>query len=168
VTNSEWVAPAVGPAIEKFGRYFRRKGWFGLGDEPGVERSDADIGDGATAASNRSSQSVGMGHIQEREQAQAQDQGQIAQKWNFNSPGTRIVVEVAVAYAITKALLPLRLMLSVWATPWFARAVVGRVWTLGRGGAVAGTTAAAGGGVESAAAATKNAAKGVGKDIPKT
>lgn len=26
----------------------------------------------------------------------------------------------ATAYAITKALLPLRLMLSVWATPWFA------------------------------------------------
>lgn len=35
--------------------------------------------------------------------------------------GTRIVVELATAYAITKALLPLRLVGSVWATPWFAR-----------------------------------------------
>lgn len=31
------------------------------------------------------------------------------------------MVELATAYAITKALLPLRLVLSVWATPWFAR-----------------------------------------------
>lgn len=35
--------------------------------------------------------------------------------------GVRIVVELATAYAITKALLPLRLILSVWMTPWFAR-----------------------------------------------
>ncbi|KAF2208573.1 hypothetical protein CERZMDRAFT_101319 [Cercospora zeae-maydis SCOH1-5] len=38
--------------------------------------------------------------------------------------GTRLVVEFATAYAITKALLPLRLILSVWATPWFA------TWTM--------------------------------------
>ncbi|KAK5759101.1 hypothetical protein LTS12_010709 [Elasticomyces elasticus] len=35
--------------------------------------------------------------------------------------GVRIVVELATAYAITKALLPVRLVLSVWGTPWFAR-----------------------------------------------
>ncbi|KAK5728332.1 hypothetical protein LTR15_001467 [Elasticomyces elasticus] len=35
--------------------------------------------------------------------------------------GVRIVVELATAYAITKALLPIRLVLSVWGTPWFAR-----------------------------------------------
>ncbi|EME82298.1 uncharacterized protein MYCFIDRAFT_121393, partial [Pseudocercospora fijiensis CIRAD86] len=34
---------------------------------------------------------------------------------------SRIVVEMATAYALTKALLPLRLVLSVLATPWFAR-----------------------------------------------
>ena len=34
--------------------------------------------------------------------------------------GTRVVVELATAYAVTKALLPLRLVLSVWGTPWFA------------------------------------------------
>lgn len=35
--------------------------------------------------------------------------------------GVRVVVELATAYAITKALLPLRLIVSVWMTPWFAR-----------------------------------------------
>lgn len=39
--------------------------------------------------------------------------------------GVRLVLEFATAYAVTKALLPLRLAASVWATPWFARVVVG-------------------------------------------
>jgi hypothetical protein len=30
----------------------------------------------------------------------------------------------ATAYAVTKALLPLRLIFSVWATPWFARIAI--------------------------------------------
>lgn len=38
--------------------------------------------------------------------------------------GVRLVLEFATAYAITKALLPLRLAASVWATPWFARTIV--------------------------------------------
>lgn len=44
--------------------------------------------------------------------------------------GVRLVLEFATAYAATKALLPLRIIASVWATPWFARAVLGPV---GRG-----------------------------------
>ena len=35
--------------------------------------------------------------------------------------GVRIVVELATAYTIVKLLLPLRLPISVWLTPWFAR-----------------------------------------------
>ena len=31
---------------------------------------------------------------------------------------------LATAYAVTKILLPLRLIVSVWATPWFARRAV--------------------------------------------
>ena len=42
------------------------------------------------------------------------------------SGGVRIVMEVAAAYAVTKVLLPVRIVGSVWATPWFARVVVGR------------------------------------------
>ena len=38
--------------------------------------------------------------------------------------GVRLVLEFATAYALTKALLPVRIAASVWATPWFARTVV--------------------------------------------
>ncbi|KAJ5104640.1 hypothetical protein NUU61_001987 [Penicillium alfredii] len=38
--------------------------------------------------------------------------------------GVRLVLEFATAWAITKALLPLRLAGSVWATPWFARTIL--------------------------------------------
>ncbi|PGH27146.1 hypothetical protein AJ80_01102 [Polytolypa hystricis UAMH7299] len=44
-----------------------------------------------------------------------------------NNKGMRLILEFATAYAITKALLPARIALSVWATPWFARTVVGPV-----------------------------------------
>jgi hypothetical protein len=40
-----------------------------------------------------------------------------------NRAGVRLVLEFATAYAITKALLPVRLAASVWATPWFARSI---------------------------------------------
>jgi len=36
----------------------------------------------------------------------------------------RWVIEFATAYAIVKALLPLRIVVSVWGAPWFAR------WTI--------------------------------------
>jgi hypothetical protein len=55
------------------------------------------------------------------------------QVWNFSETGTKVIVEVATAYAITKALLPLRLVFSVWATPWFAR-----VWVVGLGRRIQG------------------------------
>jgi hypothetical protein len=38
--------------------------------------------------------------------------------------GVRLVLEFATAYAITKALLPFRIVASVWATPWFARSIL--------------------------------------------
>ena len=40
-----------------------------------------------------------------------------------NRAGVRLVLEFATAYAITKALFPVRLAASVWATPWFARSI---------------------------------------------
>lgn len=45
----------------------------------------------------------------------------------------RVVLEVAAAYAVTKALLPVRVVGCVWATPWFARNVVQRVGRFRRG-----------------------------------
>ncbi|KAH8702118.1 hypothetical protein BGW36DRAFT_372235 [Talaromyces proteolyticus] len=44
--------------------------------------------------------------------------------------GAQLVLEFAAAYAVTKALLPVRIAVSVWATPWFARVFIG---PLGRG-----------------------------------
>lgn len=41
--------------------------------------------------------------------------------WGRGEKGVRVVLELATAYAVTKALLPVRLVGSVWATPWFAR-----------------------------------------------
>lgn len=73
---------------ERFAGYFRRKGWFGMGED-GEDEEGRARGKGAGAG--------------------------------------RVVVEVATAYAVTKALLPLRVVGSVWATPWFARNVVGRL-----------------------------------------
>lgn len=41
-------------------------------------------------------------------------------KWESGEQKYKILVEVALAYAVTKALLPIRVIGSVWATPWFA------------------------------------------------
>ncbi|KAL1956819.1 hypothetical protein VTO42DRAFT_6769 [Malbranchea cinnamomea] len=38
--------------------------------------------------------------------------------------GVRLILEFAAAYAVTKALLPVRIAVSVWATPWFARTIL--------------------------------------------
>ncbi len=58
--------------------------------------------------------------------------------WSLGEGGARLLVEVATAYAVTKVLLPVRIVFSVWGTPGFARwavvPVVRRVKTLfGRG-----------------------------------
>lgn len=80
--------------------------------------------------------------------------------WDVSKGGVRIVVEVATAWAVTKALLPVRLVGSVWATPWFARIVVlpitrvvGKVFKSGTGGKATG---AAGVGAASAGTAPKS------------
>jgi hypothetical protein len=44
--------------------------------------------------------------------------------WSIGEGGVRLVVEFATAYTITKVLLPVRILASVWATPWFARKTV--------------------------------------------
>lgn len=82
----------------RFERYFRRKGWFGFGqgeeDEAGRELRD-----------------------------EGGDEG-VMDRWASSDAKYRIVVEVALAYAITKALLPVRIMASLWMTPWFAGLMV--------------------------------------------
>lgn len=87
----------------RFERYFTRKGWFGFGREDG---------DGEAARGIKSEEGEGNDAVMSR--------------WEGSDGKYRIVVEVALAYAITKVLLPARIVVSLWATPWFA-GVMGRV-----------------------------------------
>lgn len=100
--------------MERFGRYFARKGWFGFS---AVEEGTIENNGAGEEGIGEQSLDIGKGEGEER----------IAQKWNVTSSGSKILIEVATAYAITKVLLPARVLLSVWGTPWFARVVVGRV-----------------------------------------
>lgn len=88
----------VSQGMERFERYFRRKGWFGFEPE-GKEAIDEEVARG------------------ELERDRGDEEG---------GRRYRVVVEVALAYAITKALIPVRVVGSVWATPWFA-GVLGRL-----------------------------------------
>jgi hypothetical protein len=63
--------------------------------------------------------------------------------WHVGETGSRILVEVATAYAITKVLLPGRVILSVWATPWFARNVLDGLRRVFERGVVKGSPAGA-------------------------
>ncbi|KAI1615854.1 hypothetical protein EDD36DRAFT_463352 [Exophiala viscosa] len=90
----------VSDGVERFGRYFRKKGWISESDEVEIEDKA-------------------------REGKAGRPEGQKVSKWfNEGEGGTRLVIEFATAYAIVKALLPVRLFVSVWASPWFARAAV--------------------------------------------
>ncbi|OJD13363.1 hypothetical protein AJ78_06175 [Emergomyces pasteurianus Ep9510] len=110
-----WI-PALGDGtvdegVKKFGRWLRKKGWVEQGAEMQAEAEvEMGIGMGPTTAAGGGT--GGLGGIADTDK------------------GVQLILEFATAYAITKAMLPVRIMLSVWATPWFARGVVGPV---GRG-----------------------------------
>lgn len=106
---SAWVSQGT----ERFGRYFGRKGWFGF------SRAD----EGSTGAAE-----------EKRTMSEEEMEERIERKWHVGEQGSRILIEIATAYAVTKLLLPVRIVASVWATPWFAMAVLGRAGRLfGRG-----------------------------------
>ncbi|KAK4104000.1 hypothetical protein N658DRAFT_493484 [Parathielavia hyrcaniae] len=99
----------VREGVGRFERWFRKKGWFGFGEESDLE--------------------------EEAGQGQGGREGEVddaLRRWE-REPKYRAVVEVALAYALTKALLPVRIVGSLWATPWFA-GVLGRVGKLVRRG----------------------------------
>ncbi|KAJ2976301.1 hypothetical protein NQ176_g5036 [Zarea fungicola] len=85
----------VAAGVARFEKYFRRKGWFGF------EKNDT-VNDA------------------QPEGGRADVTQDAVEKWQTGDPKYKILVEVSLAYAITKALLPLRVIGSVWATPWFA------------------------------------------------
>jgi hypothetical protein len=86
--------------IERYERYFKRKGLFGFGQEDNDNTPVSETTD---------------------ENAHVED---AVQRWHNGEQKYKILVEVALAYAITKALLPIRIIGSVWATPWFANLIV--------------------------------------------
>jgi hypothetical protein len=94
LTEGAWVVTGV----EKFGRYFRRKGWIGAGEEAEAKRRAKDGEDLTQVETTKG-----------------------LKWWNRGEGGMRWVVEFATAYAVVKALLPLRIVISVWGAPWFAR-----------------------------------------------
>ncbi|OAX85413.1 hypothetical protein ACJ72_00224 [Emergomyces africanus] len=109
-----WI-PALGDGtvdegVRKFGKWLRRKGWVGQGAEMQAE-ARLEMGTGPTTAAAGGGQGSLDGNTD-------------------TDKGVRLILEFATAYAITKALLPARIVLSVWVTPWFARGVLG---PMGRG-----------------------------------
>lgn len=103
---TEHFGSYVQAGVARFERYFSRKGWFGF------TREDRNSDSSSTAGHrNKSQTEEAMERFQSGEQKY------------------RILVEVSLAYAITKALLPVRIIGSVWATPWFA-GVLGRLRNL--------------------------------------
>jgi len=85
-----YVAEGVG----RFERWFRRRGWFGFEKtEPGKNGVVLETGEG--------------------------EEQRLRELWERDRR-YRAVVEIALAYAVTKVLLPVRIGVSLWATPWFA------------------------------------------------
>ncbi|KAF2734340.1 hypothetical protein EJ04DRAFT_247508 [Polyplosphaeria fusca] len=131
-----WVLQGV----ERFGRYFRKKGWIRSDEASEAERE------------------VKM-DLRRRDKA-----------WNIGEGGTRLVIEFATAYTLTKMLLPLRIVLSVWGTPWFATRTVipiaNRFKRLFRRSTKAKQTPGSGGagtGAVEAGAVPKSGGKGAGR-----
>ncbi len=105
----------VADGVRRFEKYFRRKGWFGFGQDDGASVGDAI----ENTESSRGSQAAD----------EAAAEATVRQRWASADAKYRIVVEVGLAYAITKVLLPVRIAASLWATPWFA-GVLARVRSL--------------------------------------
>lgn len=92
--DGAWVVSG----IDKFGKYFKRKGWIGAGEKDVLEQRAHD-----------------------GEELMRIDNTKEMKWWNREDGGMRWVVEFATAYALVKALLPLRIVVSVWGAPWVAR-----------------------------------------------
>ncbi|CRG87401.1 hypothetical protein PISL3812_04418 [Talaromyces islandicus] len=86
---------AFNEAVQRFGKWMSKKGW--------VDSEDAETAKIASSTSVNGDNSLLVSE----------------------QKGVKLVFEFAAAYAVTKALLPLRIVASVWATPWFARVFIG-------------------------------------------
>ncbi|KAF2279893.1 uncharacterized protein EI97DRAFT_104871 [Westerdykella ornata] len=103
-----WVLKGV----ERFGLYFKRKGWIREEERGEAER---EIGEHVVESERGGEGRMGRWRGMTERWRRRRDRA-----WDVGEGGVRLVVEFATAYAIVKALLPVRVVLSVWATPWFA------------------------------------------------
>jgi hypothetical protein len=92
----------ISTGVDRFGRYFRRKGWITEDEKNQVEKETKD------------------GNASDFEEKRTT----FSKAFKGGESATRWVVELATAYAIVKLLLPARIFISVWGAPWFARITV--------------------------------------------
>ncbi|KAI0884358.1 uncharacterized protein GGS22DRAFT_22402 [Annulohypoxylon maeteangense] len=156
--SADWVPTAwvLGPwaasaeeGLRRWMRYFRKKGWFGLGEEDGevdgeemlreeVERERErgkegrgggwldrwrKWGDGDDDIPGDGNKELGVGSGESKTKTAWRKVKSVVTTDNTEK-GYKIGVQIAAAYAITKMLLIPRLALSLWATPWLARGFV--------------------------------------------
>lgn len=109
--------------VEKFGNYFRRKGWIDAGDKREAEAL-VESGEGRNVENEKKPRrrfATFLGRSRDGEDERGTGKGMVTKWWGRGESGTRLVVEFATAYAIVKLLLPLRLLLSAWGAASFAR-----------------------------------------------
>lgn len=85
---------SLNEAVLRFGKWMTKKGWVGSEDVEAAKNVSSTAEDG--------------------------DKSQVLTQHK----GAQLVLQFAAAYVTTKALLPLRVVASVWATPWFARVLL--------------------------------------------
>ncbi|CCC10774.1 unnamed protein product [Sordaria macrospora k-hell] len=99
--------------MEGFERWFRRKGYFGFDGGQGKEDGDGKEEGRLNAVEAEGGADGKEGEGEGKEQA-------LMKKWRSGDEKYRVLVDAALAYAITKVLLPVRIIVSVQATPWFS------------------------------------------------
>ncbi|KAI1847147.1 hypothetical protein JX265_011823 [Neoarthrinium moseri] len=142
-------APYVQEGAFKFLRWFRRKGWFGLGDEDtqeGERRLEEELGREADRERERSrgnpagawaflgrlrgssskedAQTVEMVEQARSKTSRAVEMVREKATLKNTESGYKLGVQLVAAYAITKVLLIPRIAFSLWATPSAARAMI--------------------------------------------
>lgn len=96
---TEHFGAYVQSGVSRFEKYFKKKGWFGFEKE-------------------------GRGNDKSAAPSDQHSTDEVLQKVASHDAKYKVLMDVALAYAITKALLPVRIIGSVWAAPWFARILI--------------------------------------------
>lgn len=118
-----WIASGV----ERFGRYFKRKGWIRSDEALEAEREVDEIQKDDKQRQWMKSQGLLSHSDDDGIGSETKRLRKVDQAWNISEGGVRLVVEFATAYAIVKMFLIPRIVFSVWATPTFARWTVAPV-----------------------------------------